>query len=184
MNILSILRQNPVIYAARNDEAVMKAVKSRAGVIFLLKTDLFSAERSVALAHQSGKAVFVHVDLMDGLGRDEIALRYVAEVIKPDGIITTKAQVVKTAKSLGLKTVFRAFLVDSQGLETAMHTASKIDTDFVEIMPGVIPSAIRRFSGCGVNLIAGGLIASRSDVDLALSSGALAVSTSAEEVFA
>ena len=76
------------------------------------------------------------------------------------------------------------FLVDSQGLETAMHTASKLDTDFVEIMPGVIPSAIKRFSDRGVNLIAGGLIASRSDVDLALSSGALAVSTSAEEIFA
>lgn len=184
MNVLAQLKANPIIFAARNDKSLMEAAdNARVDVIFLLKTDIITAKKSVSYAHEHGKRVFVHIDLMDGLGKDEVAVKYVADYVCPDGIITTKTSVLKSARACGLTTVFRAFLVDSQGMETAISTVSKISSDFVEIMPGVIPSAIKRFAGLGVKLIAGGLITTRQDVVAALEAGAIAVSTSSKEIF-
>ena len=184
MNVLALLKNNPVIFAARNDKMLMEVANDdKVDVIFLLKTDILSAKKSVAYAHDRGKKVFVHIDLTDGLGRDEFAVKYMADYVRPDGIITTKTSLIKVAKACGLTTVFRAFLVDSQGLETAINTARKIDSDFVEIMPGVIPEAIKKFACLDVNLIAGGLITTKKEVQNALEAGAIAVSTSSSEIF-
>lgn len=184
MNINALLKRKPFIFAARNDTSLRTACDSdKIDVIFLLKTDIISAKRSVAYAHDRGKKVFVHIDLMDGLGKDDVAVKYVADYVCPDGIISTKANMIKSAKACGLTTVFRAFLVDSQGMETALHTVSKISSDFVEIMPGVIPSAIKRFSTICENLIAGGMITTKEDALNALKAGAIAVSTSSGEIF-
>ena len=54
---------------------------------------------------------------------------------------------------------------------------------FMEIMPGVIPKAITRFSRCGIPVIAGGLIESKQEVTEALGAGATAVSTGQEKLW-
>lgn len=76
---------------------------------------------------------------MDGIGKDEAAVRYVVERLKPDGIISTRPNIVKCAKSAGIFTVLRVFLIDSQGLSSALVYADKICPDSVEIMPGLLP---------------------------------------------
>ena len=53
----------------------------------------------------------------------------------------------------------------------------------MEIMPGVIAKAIRRFSMGGIPIIAGGLIETKAEVTEALGSGAAAVSTGRQELW-
>ena len=50
-------------------------------------------------------------------------------------------------------------------------------------MPGVIGKAIRRFSDCGIPIIAGGLVETKQEVTEAISCGAAAVSTGREDLW-
>lgn len=178
MNIVSILKKNPIIHAVSTADDFLKAANGKSDVIFLLKSEVSALKKFVAYAHDRGKKIFIHIDLADGLGKDEAAVEFVANFIKPDGIISTKYSLVRAAKELGLGTVYRVFLIDSQGVKTAMSTVKKSDCDFVEVMPGIIYKEIEAFSSLGKNLIAGGLIETREEVDAALDAGAIAVSTS------
>ncbi len=51
--------------------------------------------------------------MVAGLGKDHEALQFLDKAIKPEGIITTKPSLIKTAKGLGFVTVKRVFLIDS-----------------------------------------------------------------------
>jgi glycerol uptake operon antiterminator len=53
----------------------------------------------------------------------------------------------------------------------------------MELMPGVIPKLIRRFSVSSIPVIAGGLVEHKSEVTEALASGAVAVSTGAKQLW-
>ena len=54
----------------------------------------------------------------------------------------------------------------------------------MEILPGIIPTIIREITEkTDIPLIAGGLIRSKQDVIQALQAGAIAVSTSCQEVW-
>ena len=103
--------------------------------------------------------------------------------IKPDGIISTKVNIIKIASALGLQTVFRVFLIDSQGMESAFNTLTKIAPTAVEIMPGVMNEITRKFATRVPALITGGMISDTEQARNALNSGAMGVSTSAEVVW-
>ncbi len=107
------LRENPVIAAVKNVDHVDAALESDCTVIFLLCGNIFNLKEIVQKAKAKGKLIFLHVDLIDGFSRDAVALRYIAEEIKPDGIISTKNNQLKVAKELGLLTVQRLFIIDS-----------------------------------------------------------------------
>ena len=85
---------------------------------------------------------------------------------------------VRHGKDVGLLTVQRFFIVDTHSVDTAIDSIKIGKPDFVEIMPGVIEKTIKRFaSEVDTPVIAGGLINKTEEVDQALSSGAVAVST-------
>lgn len=181
MIVLEEIKRSGVVAAVKDETTFKSALESNVGVIFLLKSDIFSAEDKVKQAHTCGKKVLIHVDLMDGIGRDEAAIKYIAEIIGADGIITTKPGLLKYAKAVGLFTVLRVFLIDSQGLESAIANADKLAPDAVEIMPGLVPKLVSRFSGHPV--IVGGLVSTREEVEAGLAAGAIAASTSDPELW-
>ena len=56
--------------------------------------------------------------------------------------------------------------------------------DVIEVLPGLMPKAIRRLvSYTSVPVIAGGLIGDREDVISMLSAGALAISSTNEDIW-
>ena len=183
MNILSLLKKNPLIYAATCHEEFVRAANGAPDVLFLLKSELNSLKKTVSYAHDRGKKVFVHLDLCDGLGTGDAAVSFIADHIKPDGVISTKLSTIKVAGEKGLVTVYRVFLIDSQGVKTAMGTVRKSNCDFVEIMPGIALRQISEFAALGKNLIAGGLIETREEAEAALKAGAVAVSSSSKILF-
>ena len=173
--LISCLECNPVI-AAVTDEKWQQALESPAQVIFYLSANLLSVEEKVRQAHEAGKYVMVHLDLAEGIGRDRSGIRFLARC-GVDGIISTRAQLIRLAKEQNLITVQRFFALDSKGMESIEEMLRSTNPHLMEIMPGVIGKAIRRFRKSGIAVIAGGLIETKQEVTDALGAGATAVST-------
>ncbi len=181
MFILESIKSSGVVPAVKDEQSFQKALDSEVKVMFLLKSDILSAEEQVKLAHEKGKKVLIHIDLMEGIGRDEMAVKYIAEIVCADGIITTKPALVKSAKALGLFAVLRVFLIDSQSLESATSNAVKLAPDAVEIMPGLAYEVVERFAPLPV--ILGGLISTKEQINAGLKRGAIGASTSKPELW-
>lgn len=165
----------PIIAAIRDDRWEM-ALSSPAEVLFYLECNLLTAQQRIRQAHEAGKIIFIHIDLSEGIGRDRAGLTYLAGC-GVDGIISTKAQLIRTAKDLGLLTVQRFFALDSQGMGSVLDVLKNTNPHFLEIMPGVIPKVIERLSKEKIPVIAGGLIETKAEITAALRSGATAIST-------
>lgn len=179
--ILDCLECNPVIAAIR-DDGWDAALRSPAQLLFYLSADLITVHHRIVQAHEAGKILLVHMDLADGIGKDRSAIRYLAQH-GVDGIISTKPQIVRAAKEMGLLTVQRFFALDSKGMESIDEMLRTCTPHLIEIMPGVIGKAIRRFQNCGIPIIAGGLIETKAEVTEAISCGAAAVSTGRESLW-
>ena len=179
--IKDALERTPVI-AATYRSGWQAAVGSDAEVLFMQGANILSIERDIGLAKENGKFVFVHMDLAEGIGKDRAAMEWL-KGLKTDGIITTRTQLVKAAEEIGLLSVQRFFVLDSKGMRSIAETIETARPDFIEIMPGVIPKALKLFTGVDIPVIAGGLIETKQEVTAALSSGALAVSTGKRELW-
>lgn len=179
--ILDCLELNPIIAAIR-DDGWEAALRSPAQLLFYLSADLTTVCRRITQAHEAGKILLVHMDLADGIGKDRSGIRYLAQH-GVDGIISTKPQIIRAAKEMGLLTVQRFFALDSKGMESIDEMLRISTPHLIEIMPGVIGKAIRRFEGCGIPVIAGGLIETKSEVTEAIKCGAAAVSTGRESLW-
>ena len=106
------------------------------------------------------------------------------KLCRPDGIISTKASMIRRAQQLGLLAIQRYFLLDSLSLQNMLDQIDLHRPDFIEVLPGVIPSVIREITASTeIPIIAGGLIRSKQDVIQALQADAVAVSTSCAPVW-
>ncbi len=159
-----------------------EAVASPAEVIFNLKANLLTIQEQIAAAHAADKAVFVHLDLADGIGKDKTGIEFLANC-GVDGIISTRGQLIRTAKEYGLLTVQRFFTLDSQGVDSIAEQLRSLSPDFIEIMPGVIGKTVARFASGNIPVIAGGLIETKAEVTEVLGCGALAVSSGKQELW-
>lgn len=180
----SRLKSNPIIAAVKNLDNLSEALDSDCEIIFLLSGNIFNLEEIVKKVREKNKMIFIHVDLIDGFSRDATALRYISEKMKPDGIISTKNNLLKAAKELGLLTVQRLFIIDSLSIETTVKTSQIIKPDAVEILPGIMPNITKRLSGrLEVPVIVGGLVSERAHAVGAVQNGALGVSTSCKPLW-
>ncbi len=178
------IEENPVIAAIRRGEDVEAAVASQVTTVFLLHGDIFNINELVNTVKSSGKQVFIHVDFLEGIGRDSKAIDYISEVIRPDGIISTKSSHIKHAKEKGIFTIQRFFLVDSLSYETTIKATQSFRPDMIEIMPAVMPGVVRRICRhMDIPVIAGGLVDSKEDIIEILKSGAVGVSTGKKELW-
>ena len=171
----------PIIAAVRQNKWE-SALRSPASVIFDLEASLLTVKTHAEQAHTADKALFVHVDLAEGIGKDKVGIRYLEE-IGVDGIISTRGQIIRMAKEQGLLTVQRFFAVDSQGMDSIQEMLRSTNPHLLEIMPGVIGKAIKRFSAGTIPVIAGGLIETKQEVTAALGNGTTAISTGCEEIW-
>lgn len=174
------LERSPVIAATHNNTD--GAVSSPSEIIFYLKANLLNVRDRIASAHKADKAIFIHIDLADGIGKDKTGIEFLKSC-GADGIISTRGQLIRQAKDAGLLTVQRFFILDSQGISSMSESLELSKPDAIEIMPGVIPKAIKLFSGLPVPVIAGGLIETKQEVTAALDCGAAAVSTGKEKLW-
>lgn len=175
--------ESPLIAAARTAADFRAALLCPVPTVFLLGATVWNLPAYVREAQNAGKRLFVHLDLTDGLGKDEWGLRFIFR-LHADGIITTKANLIRAARCLGLQTVQRFFIIDSHAIDTALAAIDAVRPDFVEVMPGVIPKVVRRFSAClETPVVAGGLIGTLEEARTALRCGAAYVSTTVSQLW-
>lgn len=178
------LKSSPIIAGVKDIKELDRALDSSCEVIFLLCGSIFNLKECVRKTKEKNKMIFIHVDLVEGFSRDSVALKYISEEIKPDGIISTKNNLLKVAKSLGMLTVQRIFIIDSLSIDTAIKASQTINPDAIEIMPGIMPRITKQISSSlEVPVIVGGLISFSEEIEKALESGAQAVSTSSSKLW-
>lgn len=183
-DILSGIEQNPVIAAIRDEADIQEAILSPVSTIFLLHADIFNIQATVNTIKEAGKTVIIHIDFLDGIGRDNRAMDYICEVIRPHGIISTKNSMVRYAMEKGLFTIQRFFLIDSLSYDSSVKTALASSPDMIEVMPGIMPNIINRIAHqVPMPVIAGGLIESKETVMSILNAGAIAVSTGKKDLW-
>lgn len=175
--LLDLLDSGPVIASVKDEAGLTAAVKSDVQVIFLLFGDVSNIGELVKRAHDGGKAVFVHLDLVDGLASREASVDFLAKYTLTDGVLSTKAALTRRAKELGLLAIQRFFLLDSMAISNIEKHLSPETSDMIEVLPALMPKVIRRVcTVAGKPVIAGGLISDKEDVTGALAAGAVAVS--------
>ncbi len=182
MGLLDLLKGNPVIAAVREPDLVDYAAGRNIGAVFLLCGEIGNLKKIVARCEAAGKPVFVHLEMISGLSGDPAGMRYLAQEVRPDGIITTRVQHISLASREGLLTIQRLFMLDSAAMKTSVAAARSAHPTAVEVLPAVVPRAISAVAArvdCPV--VAGGLIESLSDIKAALAAGATAVSLSKQE---
>lgn len=179
---------NPVIAAVKNDAGLQAAVEmEEIQVIFVLYGDVCTIPEILERIKATGKKAMVHIDLIAGLSAKEISVEFIARQTRADGIITTKPALVRRAKELGIFAVLRFFVIDSLALKNIENLEMQCGTsrpDFIEVLPGVMPKVLGRIAKVSrIPMIAGGLITEKEDVIAALSAGAIAVSSTNQDVW-
>ncbi len=180
---MSVFGNRRVCAAVRTREDFDFALGTKVDVIFLLYSNILNMNSYVEKAHQAGKKIFIHMDFVEGVGKDRVGLEYLKN-LGVDGILTTRSNLIRAAKELGLVTIQRFFIVDSHSVDTAVESIRIAKPDVVEIMPGVVRKKIKEFAEkVSTDILAGGLVEFKEDVDLAIEAGATAVSTADRELW-
>ena len=183
-DVRQLLLDAPVIAAVKDDRALQRALDSECQVIFLLYGNVVNVDALVQRVHDKNKICIVHMDLVEGLSSREVAVDGLVKLCRPDGIISTKAAMIRRAQQLGLLAIQRVFLLDSMSLSTLLGQLDTVHPDFIEVLPGILPDIIREITEkTQIPLIAGGLIRGKQDVFQALQAGVVAVSTSSQAVW-
>ena len=172
------LRTARIIPAVKSAEEFNRILDVQEKLVFVLFGDIITIPDIVARLKDAGKTVLIHLDLIGGLDSREVTVDFLAKNTKADGVLSTKANLVKHAKNQGLLAIQRFFVLDSMALINIEKHFPLDYTDAIEILPGLMPKVIRRIAKLtDLPIIAGGLISDQEDVQHAIDAGATAVST-------
>ncbi|MEI3600291.1 glycerol-3-phosphate responsive antiterminator, partial [Oceanobacillus sp. MO10714A] len=73
----------------------------------------------------------------------------------------------------------RLFALDSHALDHNLQIWKRVNPDYIEILPAILPGIIKEVQEeTGIPIIAGGLIRTEQDVKETIKNGAVAVTTS------
>lgn len=181
---LKTAQGNYVIPSVRSMEQFELALKSESPIVLVLFGDILSLPRLVEEASSCGKGLFVHLDFIGGIGKDEVGIRFLSQM-GIAGLITTKAYLCHVIRDSGMIAIQRLFLMDSESLRTGINLAVKYKPDIIEVLPGVVPAfSIERIKKeTKLAVFGGGLIQTSDDVQAAFDNGITAVSTSNKELW-
>lgn len=180
----NLLEKNPIIAAVFDISDLPAAIDSPCEVIFLLCGDVCVLADTISSVRKKEKKLYVHLDLLGGIGKDQYMVQYMKKEFNPDGVITTKSNIVKYARESGLFVIQRAFLLDSKSYETITKTVKNAEADAIEILPGIIPSAISHICRYArIPVITGGMVRKKGEALDSLAAGAIGVSTSCKELW-
>lgn len=178
------IERNPIIAAVGNLENLDIALDSPCEIIFILTGNIFNLKEIASKVRERNKGLYIHIDSVDGFSKDTWGLEYIIKNIYPDGIITEKDPLIKLSKSMGVFTIQRLFVVDSNSLDSAVDSIKKTRPNAVEILPGIMPKIVKKIiTDTKMPVISSGLIADKEDLDSILKAGAIAISSSKKNIW-
>ncbi|WP_349763127.1 glycerol-3-phosphate responsive antiterminator [Fusobacterium sp. SYSU M8D902] len=183
-NIKEILERNPVIPALKNEAYLDEAIESGSEIVFVIMANILNIKGIVTKLKAANKIVYVHMDMIDGISSSNNGVEYLMQEVKPDGIITTKHNIVAFANKKGIKVIQRFFILDSFSLENTINHIKENKPSAVEILPGLMPKIIKKINNSTrIPVITGGLVNEKEDVINALAAGAVGVSTTYSHIW-
>lgn len=128
---------------------------------------------------RNNKEVLLHIDLIKGLSSDEYGAIHAIQNLGVDGIISIKPGVIQIAKKRQIIGILRIFLKDSMSLQKSIQVISHTNPDYVEILPAIGGTLLQNIQkSVPTDIICGGLISSKDQIDDCLIFGAKAVTVS------
>lgn len=183
-NFFDSLLENPVIAAMYELDSLDEAISSPCNSIFLLTGNIFNLKEIAHRVQSRDKGIYICVDLIDGFSKDTWGLEYIVTKIKPNGIITSKDNLIKLAKEFGAFTIYRKQIFDSASLKESIKTIKATRPHVVEILPGVIPRTIEQlYKETKIPVIASGLIMDKDDAIKSLNAGAVGLVSSKKYIW-
>jgi len=173
-----------VIPAIRKMKDFEKALTTSNEWIVFLETRLGQLKSVVEYSKKANKKVLIHIDLIQGLKADEYGMEFLIHEMKPDGILTTRGNIINLARRKGILAIQRMFLLDSGAIEQNMQLINRFKPDCIEVLPGLMPQVIGDiYKKTDIPIIAGGLLKSEEEVYSALEAGAIGISTSSSNLW-
>lgn len=182
---LAMIRENPSIPGIKDDDDFRQVLQLPSKVVFVLYGNVMTIPSMIAKLKAAGKFVLVNVDLIEGFSSKDVVVKYFKEHTQADGILSSKATMIKAAKAVGLFTIHRFFVIDSFSYHNLSKQVELSKPDCIEIMPGCMPKVISWvLKDIRIPLIAGGLVCDQEDAEAALKAGAKAISSTNKNVWA
>ena len=180
---IAALAGSPCFPAVTTEEQFDRALLSPAEVLFVLRANGLELGHLVNRAHERGKLVAVHLDLIAGLRSDRAAVGWLARS-GADAVITSHGHLVAAIKNQSMVAVQRLLAAHRSQLSAGLASIARSEPDVVEFLPGVVLPQVRHLlPRLGPPMLAGGFVRTRDDVRAILAAGALAVTTSREDLW-
>ncbi len=179
-----MIEKQKIIPSISNMKAFELFIESDYQYCFVMDFHISLLKYIIDQLHLKDKKVIVHIDLIHGLSSDEFGCEYLCQVLKADGVISTKSKILEVAKKNKKISILRLFLIDSMSLNKGLLLAQRVQPDYLEVLPAlaleIIPHIIEK---CSISLIGGGLLSNLQQVEKCLDSGVKAVSVSKLDVW-
>lgn len=173
------IEQQKILPAISNFNQLKSFLKSSITYCILVDFQLVQLEDIISELKAHNKKVLVHIDLIKGIASNEFGAIYLIQKLHIDGIISTKHQPIILAKKRKIIAIQRIFLKDSLSLDKSLDVVSKVQPDYLEILPAIsndiLTTIIKRTQ---LKVFCGGLIQSVEQIDDCLNNGAIGVTTS------
>ena len=177
------LTDAPCCAAIVSDRHLEVALYSRAPILFVLRGNGLALGPVVNRAHEAGKMVAVHLDLVAGLRDDPVGVEWLARY-GVDAIITSRGRLIPLIRQAGVVAIERLLLSRRSHLDAAVAALSRSSPDIVEVLPGVVlPSIAPMIPRFAVPVLAGGFVRTPADVRAILAAGAVGVTTSSRALW-
>ena len=141
------LQRNPIIAAVRDDEGLAQCLRTDIQTVFVLYGDICNISEIVRQIKDAGKIAIVHVDLIQGLSSKEVAVDFIHQNTRADGIISTKAPLVRHAMDLGM--------IGGQVMDMENEQRSDVQVEDLQVMCAAKTGALIR-AACKMGCIAAG----------------------------
>lgn len=175
---------NPIIASVYELDKLDGALDSPCEIIFLLTGNIFNLKEISNRIRAKEKGLYICVDSIDGFSKDTWGLEYIIKNICPDGILSSKQNLISLSKDMGVFTIQRLFISDSNSLKSAMNSLKNNRPHAVELLPGIMPNIIEYVvENTKLSLIASGLIRDKDALELSFKAGAKAIASSKEEMW-
>lgn len=178
MSLLHLLRQNPVIAAVKDNASLQLAIDSECQFISVLYGNICTISNIVKKIKNAGKYAFIHVDLLEGASNKEVVIQFLKLVTEADGIISTKASMLKAARAEGFSVFIACLLLIRFRFTTLISKLRNRIRIVLRILPGCMPKVLGWVTEkIRQPLIAGGLVCDEEDARNAINAGVVALST-------
>ncbi len=129
-----------MIAAVKDNASLQLAIDSECQFISVLYGNICTISNIVKKIKNAGKYAFIHVDLLEGASNKEVVIQFLKLVTEADGIISTKASMLKAAaRAEGFFCIHRLFIVDSISFHNIDKQVAQSNPDCIEICQAVCP---------------------------------------------